>query len=301
MAKVPPPPGTPGQKLTYAQLEAEWIDAGGPPALAAIAAAIAEAESGGNPNAVNPNDNNGAQSSYGLWQISNGTHQPPDPNWAIPGSNALLAVAKWQGAGKSFSPWGTYNSGAYKKFVNNSTTPDFGFGQGVSGTVSGTGGTAGPDCLVALPTLSIPSIGIGIGSVGGGSVGGGCMFTKSQARAFIGGFLIVAAFPLGLGGLLIAVAAGLRGTKAAGYTQGALAAVPGVGTVATVAGAAQGQRAPSQPASKPPAAPAPTSQSRAGTAPPRAPKRQSNPPGPPGQGPSKSGTAPPPNPKPKTP
>ena len=106
--------------LSFGQLEGLWIQAGGPKVLAPVAAAIALAESSGNPAAINPTDNNGAQSSFGLWQISTGTHAAPSPNWADPLTNAKLAVAKYRGAGNSFSPWGTYDSGAYRKFLPSS-------------------------------------------------------------------------------------------------------------------------------------------------------------------------------------
>jgi hypothetical protein len=104
--------------LSFSQLEALWNQAA-PNALkilAPVMAAIALAESSGNSQAVNPNDNNGTQSSYGLWQISNGTHSPPAPNWADPVENARLAVGKIQSQG--LGAWGTYTSGAYKKFLN---------------------------------------------------------------------------------------------------------------------------------------------------------------------------------------
>ena len=127
---MPAPPsgaGRPGRtagptvaNLSFSQLEGLWISAGGPKVLAPVAAAIALAESSGNPNAINPTDNNGTQTSWGLWQISNGTHAEVSPNWADPLTNARLAVAKWRGAGNSFSPWGTYDSGAYRRYLPSS-------------------------------------------------------------------------------------------------------------------------------------------------------------------------------------
>lgn len=106
--------------LSFSQLEGLWIQAGGPKVLAPVAAAIALAESSGNPAAINPTDNNGTQTSWGLWQISNGTHSEVSPSWSDPLTNARLAVAKWRGAGNSFAPWGTYNSGAYRKYLPSS-------------------------------------------------------------------------------------------------------------------------------------------------------------------------------------
>ena len=66
----------------FGQLESIWIEGGGSIQMAPMMAAIALAESNGNPTALNPNDTNGqggTQSSYGLWQISNGTHSAPRP------------------------------------------------------------------------------------------------------------------------------------------------------------------------------------------------------------------------------
>ena len=100
---------------SFSQLEQYWIAAGGPPAVAPTMASIAMAESGGNPNAYNPTDNNGTQSSWGLWQISNGTHASVSPTWNDPLTNAQLAVQKFKTQG--LSAWGTYTSGAYLNYL----------------------------------------------------------------------------------------------------------------------------------------------------------------------------------------
>jgi hypothetical protein len=174
---------------SYAELEGLWINAGGPKALAPVAAAIAEAESGGNSDAYNPNDNNGTQSSYGLWQISTGTHTPPSPNWADPATNAKLAVGKWQGAGRSFSPWGTFDSGAYKAYLSSKTTPQLNVPGSPTATLTAAAASAGQTgaggtCLVSAPQIGPSFLGIG----------GGCLFSKSNARAFIGtGILLLGA------------------------------------------------------------------------------------------------------------
>jgi hypothetical protein len=101
--------------LSFAQMEAIWrqVAPGGLQVLAPVMAAIGEAESGGNTDAVNPDDNNGTQSSYGWLQISNGTHSPPASNWADPVENARLGVQKVETQG--LKAWGTYGGAAYKK------------------------------------------------------------------------------------------------------------------------------------------------------------------------------------------
>jgi hypothetical protein len=70
--------------------------AGGPAAVADTAAAIALAESGGDPGIVN------SIGATGLWQIHPGGSQYLDPM-----ANARAAVAKYRAAG-GFSPWTTY-------------------------------------------------------------------------------------------------------------------------------------------------------------------------------------------------
>ena len=107
----------------FGQLENIWIEGGGSSQMAPMMAAIALAESSGNPTALNPNDTNGqggTQSSYGLWQISNGTHSAPSANWSDPVTNAQLAVQKLSRYG--LGAWGTYTSGRYRKYLPTSYT-----------------------------------------------------------------------------------------------------------------------------------------------------------------------------------
>ena len=100
--------------LSFQDLENLWLQAGGAPGMAATMAAIALAESGGNPGAANYTDNNGRQTSWGLWQISDGTHNVLS-GWNDPLTNARYALQKitTQGLGA----WGTYTSGLYKQYL----------------------------------------------------------------------------------------------------------------------------------------------------------------------------------------
>ena len=84
-------------------LEQLWDSAGGNPSDAVMAAEIAMAESGGNPNAISPT------ADYGLWQInaSNGSLATLDPF-----ANAKSAIIL-SGNGTNWGPWTTYTSGAY--------------------------------------------------------------------------------------------------------------------------------------------------------------------------------------------
>jgi murein DD-endopeptidase MepM/ murein hydrolase activator NlpD len=105
--------------LNFAQLKQLAANAGFPSGLQNTMAAIALAESGGNPQSTNPNDNGGRQTSWGLWQISYGNHTPP-PNWSNPQANANLAYQKYLSQG--LGAWGTYTSGKYKQYMNTSTS-----------------------------------------------------------------------------------------------------------------------------------------------------------------------------------
>lgn len=104
-----------GGVLSFAQLESVATQGGFPQSMAPLMAAIALAESSGNPNSTNPTDNNGTQTSWGLWQISLGNHNEPAPNWNDPVENARLAYGKWKSQG--LKAWGTYDTGIYKKYL----------------------------------------------------------------------------------------------------------------------------------------------------------------------------------------
>jgi hypothetical protein len=130
--------------LSYGQLEQAWITGGGSRALAPLMAAIALAESGGRPDVTNPTDNNGTQTSWGLWQISDGTHNQPAPNWNDPVENARLAVQKYKDQG--LGAWGTYTTGLYQQYYRGGTPvsalPQGGGGAGKT-TAGGGGGIGG--------------------------------------------------------------------------------------------------------------------------------------------------------------
>ena len=197
---------------SYAQLEGLWINAGGPRDEAATAAAIAEAESGGNSDARNPS---GAS---GLWQILG---NPFPGNAFDPATNARMAVAKWKAAG-GFSPWVTFTNGSYRAYLSGKTTPDSNVPGSPSAVTMAAVAGQQTDCLVANP-LSLPLV---------GSLGPGCLFTRSNARAFIGAGVLLAGGAVGVAGLVVlAAAAGMRAAapvgKVAEGVGGALLLVPG--------------------------------------------------------------------------
>lgn len=192
--------GGTGKKYTYAQLMALWINAGGSISQAPTAAAIAMAESGGCSAALNTNDNGGTQSSWGLWQISDGTHNQPVTGILDPETNASAAVTKWRKAGYSFSPWGTYTSGAYRQYVSNSTTPDYPAAppsvrnDAPPTAGAGAGATVGDTCAIGIPKIAISFA---------PDFPGFCILSKGQLRAVLANGVILAGAAIALTGLFL--------------------------------------------------------------------------------------------------
>jgi Lysozyme like domain len=98
--------------LNFGQLFALATKAGFTGQSASTISAIALAESGGNPDAVNYNDPHGG--SFGLTQI-NGVH--PGAIGALDPQTAFNLAYQVSNGGTDFSPWSTYNSGAYQKYL----------------------------------------------------------------------------------------------------------------------------------------------------------------------------------------
>lgn len=114
--------------LTHAELMDLWVLRGGLQQDADVAAAIAQAESGGCQYAhAGPTDDRPVkqctyryttgENSYGLWQINRNAHpQYSAASLYTPGGNAAAAVAI-AGLPANFDPWSTYTNGAYEQFV----------------------------------------------------------------------------------------------------------------------------------------------------------------------------------------
>lgn len=212
---------------SYGQLMQLWINNGGSKATAALAAAIAEAESGGRSDAKSPNPDGGTN--VGPWQLDTpggggagfSVQQLQDPN-----TNAAAAV-RASGGGTDWSTWAAYVSGAYKPFLSNSAAPDPNVPVATLTSASGSsGGADNPaSCL----------IGGGEGGVFGIGSASFCLLSKSEARAMIGAGLLVGAVALiALPGIILLGAAafsGAGGARAIGQAAGPLEAAPGYGQV----------------------------------------------------------------------
>lgn len=98
------------QTYTFRQLEEIWIGAGGDRTSAPYMAAIALAESGGNPSAEGHNTNGTVD--RGLWQI-NSVHGSLSTTNVESNAKAAVQIAKREGLGA----WVTYKTGAYKNYL----------------------------------------------------------------------------------------------------------------------------------------------------------------------------------------
>lgn len=96
---------------SFGQLKSLWVGAGGNPAVANVMAAIALAESSGNPNATN-HDSNGTVD-RGLWQI-NSTHGALSTYNVQGNAQAAVQVYNSQGLGA----WSTFTGGQYVPYYH---------------------------------------------------------------------------------------------------------------------------------------------------------------------------------------
>jgi hypothetical protein len=111
--------------LNTAAIGGYWELAGGPSSVALIAEAITGAESAFEPGIIQPGEPY-STTGWGLWQITPGNSVPAygeDYQLLDPWNNAEAAVAKYDAAG-GFSPWTTYDDGAYESFMGDTATPD---------------------------------------------------------------------------------------------------------------------------------------------------------------------------------
>ncbi|MGZ6854332.1 MAG: transglycosylase SLT domain-containing protein [Mycobacteriaceae bacterium] len=96
--------------LSNQQIATLWVQEGGSPAAARMAAAIAKAESSGNPSATNRNTNGTVD--RGLFQV-NSIHGGQSTYDLRRNVRAAIAISN---NGRNWSPWTTYKTGAYKHY-----------------------------------------------------------------------------------------------------------------------------------------------------------------------------------------
>jgi hypothetical protein len=198
------------QGYTYAQLEALWIQAGGSKATAPVAAAVAEAESGGQSAAQSANPDGGTN--VGLWQLD--TPGGGGAGFTVaqlqdPTTNAAAAV-KASRNGADWSSWETFVNGAYKAFLSPGTTPASNIpAPSATAAQAGAAAAGATTCLIGFNTPSVLGL-------GGSTV---CILSRAQMRNIVGSVLIVSGGLLVLAGAVLVVGVGLgqsRVTAAAG-------------------------------------------------------------------------------------
>jgi hypothetical protein len=138
-----------------------------------------------------------------------------------PATNAAVAVNA-SNNGTNWSAWETYVTGAYKRFMNNGTTPDTNVPGGGTLTAAQTAKQAAA-CAIGLPDLnpissSIPIIGTSTAQ---------CLVSKTQLRAIAGGVIIAGGLLITGLGVLILVAQGLGKSGALNKAADVAAVVPG--------------------------------------------------------------------------
>jgi hypothetical protein len=107
--------------MNNAQLQQLWSKYGDP-SVADTMAAIALAESSGNPTDVNMAATEGGAGSWGLWQIASHYHPEFDQQSLLnPDYNAQAAAKVYteRGGGvKGFDAWTQYRNGTYKRYLS---------------------------------------------------------------------------------------------------------------------------------------------------------------------------------------
>jgi TP901 family phage tail tape measure protein len=143
-----------------------WSGVNGGLGDANIAAAVALAESSGNPNAFGPPDGRG------LWQIEWNLH-PEVHKYGSPynpTANARMAGDIYRAAG-GWSPWVAYTNGNYAQFLQGGGVVQKLAGGGEAGNGNGGGGNNGTSSNWSAHFGNVDSLAPGAGSVHGG--GGG--------------------------------------------------------------------------------------------------------------------------------
>lgn len=123
-----------GPNHSHTELVSLWLLAGGDPLKSDVAAAIAQAESGGCQYAkAGPNDDRPVkvctyryttrENSYGLWQVNRNAHPQYSASTLYDPLGAARAAVAISSRGANFGPWSTYTNGAYRQYLESGGTP----------------------------------------------------------------------------------------------------------------------------------------------------------------------------------
>jgi hypothetical protein len=103
-------------EASYFTCASAWLSTGG--GNCATAVAVCMAESGGNPSARNVNSDSHHSVDRGLWQVNNYWHPEVSDSCAFSSGCNAKAALKISSGGSNWSPWATYNGGAYKSHLS---------------------------------------------------------------------------------------------------------------------------------------------------------------------------------------
>lgn len=211
---------------SYAQLEAMARSNGLAPEAAKVAAAIAMAESGGNPGAIS------STGDYGLWQINARSWPQFDSRRLLePAYNARAMATIYKGSG--WTPWATYKNGRYRSFIpsSSSTAP-------TSSSSSSSGGLTDLGGTIAGALGGIPGAGLA-GDVAGSLLPGSLNPAQwagalaQQITADVGKVLL--GLLIGSAGVALAAYGVVRLTSESQLGEDVTKLAQTAGTVATVA------------------------------------------------------------------
>lgn len=188
-----------GPVLSYNQIQSLWIQNGGAPGWAPLAAAIAIAESGGKSVALNNTPATGDYS-VGLWQINyfgnlansrTASYGTPAELQADPNLQAKAAIAL-SGNGTNWGPWKT--DAAWNAWEKAGAPAQPSAATVASWGVS-LGGAGGGTAATATTANSTPNNPEGIGCARKGNIFGtggvlGVGFTACQGKALLGGLCV---------------------------------------------------------------------------------------------------------------
>ena len=116
----PYPP--PHHVLPPAQIAGMWKGAGGSDSTCTVAVAVSLAESGGDCSAQNINTDSHHSIDRGLWQINDYWHPEISNQCAYDCACNAKGALSISSGGSDFSPWSTFNSGAYKSHLAAAST-----------------------------------------------------------------------------------------------------------------------------------------------------------------------------------
>lgn len=143
-------------QYSYGQLKSLWNQNGGNPAYADIAAAVAMAESGGKSDASNTNTNGSID--RGLWQI-NSVHGPQSTFDPVANVKSAISISS---GGKNWSPWTTFKTGAYRRYLSPTTLADSNSPASTAGIgIPGVGGISVSGVVSGAVNTLLKMIGLG--------------------------------------------------------------------------------------------------------------------------------------------